>query len=45
MSKVNSNYESGEINEATPEEVREEIIFNEDDILRALTDQKHYEDH
>lgn len=44
MSKVNSNYEIEEITEATPEEIREEIIFNEDDILKALTDQKHYED-
>lgn len=40
MSKVNDNYEAP----ATPEEIREEIAFNEDEILRALTDQSHHED-
>lgn len=38
MSKVNDNYETP----ATPEEIREEIIFNEDELLRALTDQSHH---
>lgn len=40
MSKVSDNYESP----ATPEEIREELAFNEDEILRALTDQSHHED-
>lgn len=40
MSKVNDNYEA----HATPEEIREELMFNEDEILRALTDQSHHED-
>lgn len=40
MSKVNDNYEAT----ATPEEIREELMFNEDEILRALTDQSHHED-
>lgn len=40
MSKVNDNYEAP----ATPEEIREELMFNEDEILRALTDQSHHED-
>lgn len=40
MSKVNDNYETP----ATPEEIREEIIFNEDELLRALTDQSHHEE-
>ncbi len=40
MSKVNDNYEAP----ATPEEIREELVFNEDEILRALTDQSHHED-
>ena len=40
MSKVSDNYEAP----ATPEEIREELAFNEDEILRALTDQSHHED-
>ena len=40
MSKVNDNYEAP----ATPEEIREELMFNEDEILSALTDQSHHED-
>ena len=40
MSKVSDNYETP----ATPEEIREELAFNEDEILRALTDQSHHED-
>lgn len=40
MSKVSDNYEAP----ATPEEIREELAFNEDAILRALTDQSHHED-
>ncbi len=40
MIKVNDNYEAP----ATPEEIREELVFNEDEILRALTDQSHHED-
>lgn len=34
MSKVNDNYDSA----VTQEEINEEIAFNEDDLLRALTD-------
>lgn len=34
MSKVNDNYDSP----VTQEEINEEIAFNEDDLLRALTD-------
>ena len=44
MSKVNSTYENEEIVEATPEEIREELVFNEDEILRALTDKSQHED-
>lgn len=40
MSKVSDNYETP----ATPEEIREELASNEDEILRALTDQSHHED-
>ena len=44
MSKVNSTYENEEIVEATPEEIREELVFNEDEILKALTDKSQHED-
>lgn len=44
MSKVNSNYENEEIVEATPEEIREELAFNEDEILKALTDKSQHDD-
>lgn len=45
MSKVNSTYENEEIAEATPEEIREELAFNEDEILKALTDKSQHDDH
>lgn len=45
MSKVNSTYENEEIVEATPEEIREELAFNEDEILKALTDKSQHDDH
>lgn len=44
MSKVNSTYENEEVVEATPEEIREELAFNEDEILKALTDKSQHED-
>lgn len=44
MSKVNSTYENDEIVEATPEEIREELAINEDEILKALTDNSQYDD-
>lgn len=44
MSKVNSTYENEEIVEATPEEIREELVFNEDEILKALTDKSQHDD-
>lgn len=44
MSKVNPNYESIEDIEATPEEIRELLVFNEDEILKALTDKSQHDD-
>lgn len=44
MSKVNFTYENDEIVEATPEEIREELAINEDEILKALTDNSQYDD-
>lgn len=40
MSKVNDNYDSP----VTQEEINEEIAFNEDDLLRALTDSNIHEE-
>lgn len=40
MSKVNENYESP----ISEEEAREELAFNEDEILRALTDKSQHDD-
>lgn len=40
MSKVNDNYDSP----VTQEEINEEIAFNEDDLLRALTDNNIHEE-
>ena len=44
MSKANIGYNSEGLTEVTPEELREEVAFSEDDILKALTEQRHYED-
>lgn len=44
MSSTNSIRENGENASATPEEIREELVFNEDEILKALTDQSQHED-
>ena len=40
MSKVNENYETP----ITEEEAREELAFNEDEILKALTDKSQHDD-
>lgn len=41
MSKVNENYDDSPISE---EEAREELAFNEDEILKALTDRSQHDD-
>lgn len=44
MSKVDYTYGNEETVEATPEEIRDELVFNEDEILKALTDKSQHED-
>ena len=41
MNKVNENYDDAPISE---EEAREELAFNEDEILKALTDKSQHDD-
>ena len=43
MSKVNDNYEINE-EPMTQEELNTELAFNEDEILKALTDNTQHED-
>lgn len=43
MSKV-ENCENEEITEASPEEIRDELAINEDEILKALTDKSEHDD-
>lgn len=44
MSKVNDTYEDIENTPMTQEEIRDELAINEEEILKALTDQSHHED-
>lgn len=45
MSKVEKNYEAEEAAPLTQEELRDELIFNEAELLKALTDDNNLADH